>query len=110
MDDDIADMITDQLADHGADATYTRDGTDTNVTFLKLQQFPQTIEVGPGQYTEVRPTDFVCLSADFPYDVPVTGDIITSGGDTYRVMPTTGEMCYRIIVSTMLRVDTKKVS
>jgi hypothetical protein len=108
FDDAIGDMVEDLLAEAGESYIYLRGAASTTITLRKSQQRGMMLEAASGMLTEVRPTDFIGLTSDFPYDPPERGDRIVGGGKTYEVQPGIGEKVFRRISEKMTRVHTKQ--
>jgi hypothetical protein len=109
FEDAIGDMVSDLLAEAGGSFFYFRGSERTPVTFRKSVLTPMIIDTGNGTLIEVRPVDFICLTSDLPYAVPLRGDQIRSGSLTWEVQPTTSEKVFRQISDQMTRIHTKQV-
>lgn len=109
FDDAVGDMATDLLAEAGGSFVYLRDNVTTTVTARKSVMAPILIETVSGNTIEVRPVDFLMLTADLPYPIPLKGDQFKAGGLTWEVQPTTSEKVFRQISPQMTRIHTKQV-
>ena len=105
----VSDMTTDLLAVAGGSFVYFRGTSSTTITLRKSVQPSYQVETTTGSIVEVRPVDFIGLTADMPYTPPERGDRITGGGETFEVQPTTSEKVFRKITSTMTRIHAKQI-
>lgn len=104
-------MADDLLTINGQAVSYLRDGVEAGTPTMSKQRQPaQYIDNGNGGFIEVVPVDFVCKTADLPFNPPLRGDQIVVDGEIFEVLPTTGEKVYRVISSQMTRIHTKQVS
>lgn len=108
LDDDVSDMVTDFLADHGSSRTYRRGVSSTPITLARLTQRPIAVEVN-GHVIEVLETAWICRTDALPYGNPVAGDQIDDGSVTYEVLPTTGSKCFRQLSPQLTRIHTKQI-
>jgi hypothetical protein len=109
FDDAIGDMTSDLLAEAGGQFVYFRGTDKTTVTMRKSVLAPMIIDAGTGTLVEVRPVDFILLTADLPYGDPQAGDQIRSGLLTWEVLPTLSEKVFRRISDQMTRIHTKQI-
>jgi hypothetical protein len=109
FDDAIGDMVSDLLNEAGGSFTYFRGSTGTAVTLRKSNRMPVVIDAGNGTMIEVHAVDFIGLSAEMPYAVPLRGDRIVGGGETFEVQPSTGDKVYLKTSPKMIRIHTKQV-
>jgi hypothetical protein len=111
FEDAIGDMTTDLLAEAGGPFVYFRGTDKTTVTMRKSTRPPVLVDAGSGTVIEVRPVDFIILTADLPYGDPQPGDHIRSGGLTWEVLPNLlTEKVFRRISDQMTRIHTKQVN
>jgi hypothetical protein len=109
FDDAIGGMTTDLLAEAGGAFVYHRGTVSTTITLRKSTLQPTLMEGSDGVIVEVRPIDFLALTSALPYAVPMAGDQITGGGETFELQPMTGEKVWRQISPQMTRLHTKKI-
>lgn len=109
LDDDVADMAEDLVAEHGRDLVYSRGDKSHQFRGYVSRQAPITIESESGHYIEVISVDILTLTASLLMGEPLKGDRIQFGDDIYEVQPTTNLKTFRVISPEMTRIHTKKI-
>lgn len=110
FDDQIEGAISDFLEETGKDCVYIRGSSTATVNLRKSKMPPVLIDDGTGHIVEVVPVAFIGLTRELPFDPPIDGDRIKVGGETFEVLPTISEKCFRRISDPMTRIHCKKVA
>ncbi len=109
LDDAVGEMVDDLLAEAGAVVSYLRGGIEIGTLTMSLQRQPsQYIDNQQGGLIEITPVDFIAKTSDLPSFPPLRGDQIVIGGETFEVVPTTGEKVFRRVSYQMTRIHTKQ--
>lgn len=111
LDDAVGEMVTDLHEVAGRTVTYYRGGVNRGtLTMSRHRQQSQYVDNGQGGIIEVTPVDFIALTSELILDPPIKGDKIVVAGETFEVLPTTGEKVFRRIGDQMTRIHTKQVA
>lgn len=108
--DGVSLMMTTLLAQAGTVCTYSRGASSISVTMYKAEQPSQVVDSGNGLVTEIIVVDFHAKPADITFGDPATGDLIVTGGKTYKVLPLVSDKPFFKVSDYKIRIHTKRVA